>query len=100
MSPRSFRSVGLEDKMLCRCGSAAAAPQILVLRSAALDRSCAEMFAGRTRPAASLSRGLHSDLVKGAGHHLYSQSDCTTSKKRWHRESADKRGKKDETLKL
>lgn len=43
------------------------APPLLALGSAALYCRCAETIAVRTPPAASLSRGLHGDLVKGAG---------------------------------
>lgn len=57
--------------------SVTATPQFLVRRSGALYYRCAETFAVRTLPAALLSRGLHSDLVKGAGPHLHSQSEST-----------------------
>ena len=52
-----------------------ASPQFLVLDSRALYYRCAEIYAVRTLAAVLLSRGLHSDLVKGAGHNMYSQSE-------------------------
>lgn len=65
--------------MVSSCGSVTATPQFLVLDSGALYYRCAEISAGGTLPAALLSRGLHSDLVKGADHNLHNQSKFLTS---------------------
>lgn len=75
--------------MVSSCGSVTASAQFLVLDSGALYYRCAEISAVRTPPAALLSRGLHSDLVKGAGHNLYIQSELLTSK-RWYSQKRQK----------